>query len=1221
MGRTGRKRQGKCIMLMTESEERKFAQAKDSYNRIQRMISQGTYLTYYQPNPTIIPHNYKPAISRQVLDIGEYVQRELKKRKRAVGAGTNLDFTPSGLLNENAEQVFVSSFNTDLDTFSNLKQVMDHYWPARSGLHSLKKFVPLQSQPKPTYRVKHSKRTLQFTSIVAKLEHRILYPDEEIKFDLPKQQQTKLMMPTKVGGGSNALIMPKRINSRKKNNQRATEAALDDAFKEFLDQNDMSQFVDQHALNDIGGNEYNNSDGAVEEDEDFADTRKKVDNFFAPRKPTPSTSASSSKKSIVKPNASTSTKAPKKSSKQKDSEVPIKSKQQHIESITKSPVRNRDKGKGKMTAAAIDDSFEEMMDDDWQPMLPESLFEQVTPFEDRISATTTTELKIKKKWKQNKPPPVAPLDDDMMAFDSDKEPIIKKEPIVGPKKRRLIGKDVDEEEHEFDMIDDIPAEDLFMAETEALIVKGFGDSLDPVFPFENMDVKREDFTSVALIWTQTKPKFSKKGLELLDKRQNDLHELAGKFVAMSIYTKYTNSSSSSIKPVNMQSNSIITSQKALLPFSLPTSRPPSSPPSLPPSLPASRTPSLPASRPASPSISKPPSLPPSISASPEIQKQQQQPQIPVEIFDVDAEEDDIFGTEDNFFNNAAGLENDLQEQQRLHKEDDDMISIHNSDMSDDGEGGFGDFDLSDMTFAQYFENKAGDEEDQGGGFPDFALNEQLEEVVEKSIYVDQMKKKASLYSEKPAPSLSKKNASGLLSKKSAAPPTNKKSVYKSPSSLRLNQFDAQEMIYDINADDLSEITNDRPPAEERKSISPYHNKLSPVRRSHPINISTSPIPGDDDKSGIPISETTPQRNTTPTYSMDDSPIALRKKKGKNPIISENEESPNRSYTSPTKLVQMAKGLYPPPSPLANSPLRHSPLGKLPSRNLSPLGVSPFRRSNNSPLRRNSPNNASESDESPLMPVRRKRRVIEVSPNSPNKTDEGVDVIIPGTRPKKRLKRKTSRQSTYENSIVIEDDDDEELIIEPPSNTAFLQKLKQSGGSSKGKSHSKQHKKKLGMHDLIENPFVDMEAEESSDEGHSGDDDDQDDNDGENLNSFIVDDESGLDAGSRGSIEEEEDTADGEGGHKKKKNVNIYMQSLLNNDVGVSHSNKHWLNRFDENKWLNANQEDDSLIDEEDEEEEETEDSIQDFTSNFDLTNNELYGQQNPIVQDDDDDFV
>lgn len=74
MGRTGRKREGTCIMLMSPEEEKKYNQAKETYAKIQKQVTLGARMNYFETNPTTIPKNYKPTMCRKNLTIGTHHQ-------------------------------------------------------------------------------------------------------------------------------------------------------------------------------------------------------------------------------------------------------------------------------------------------------------------------------------------------------------------------------------------------------------------------------------------------------------------------------------------------------------------------------------------------------------------------------------------------------------------------------------------------------------------------------------------------------------------------------------------------------------------------------------------------------------------------------------------------------------------------------------------------------------------------------------------------------------------------------------------------------------------------------------------------------------------------------------------------------------------------------------------------------------------------------------------
>lgn len=68
MGRTGRKRDGKVILLFAGSEEQKFDKAMNGYEFIQNHIMKNK-LIYLSPSDRIIPSRYKPTVETKFIDI------------------------------------------------------------------------------------------------------------------------------------------------------------------------------------------------------------------------------------------------------------------------------------------------------------------------------------------------------------------------------------------------------------------------------------------------------------------------------------------------------------------------------------------------------------------------------------------------------------------------------------------------------------------------------------------------------------------------------------------------------------------------------------------------------------------------------------------------------------------------------------------------------------------------------------------------------------------------------------------------------------------------------------------------------------------------------------------------------------------------------------------------------------------------------------------------
>lgn len=71
MGRTGRKRQGKIVMLQMQGKEENDAnKAKDSYEKMQELIANGSHFNFHDEiSRRILPPEVKPVVDRRIVDI------------------------------------------------------------------------------------------------------------------------------------------------------------------------------------------------------------------------------------------------------------------------------------------------------------------------------------------------------------------------------------------------------------------------------------------------------------------------------------------------------------------------------------------------------------------------------------------------------------------------------------------------------------------------------------------------------------------------------------------------------------------------------------------------------------------------------------------------------------------------------------------------------------------------------------------------------------------------------------------------------------------------------------------------------------------------------------------------------------------------------------------------------------------------------------------------
>lgn len=219
MGRTGRKRQGRCVMIMTEQEERKYSQAKAAYNQVQRAIARGGDIEYHATNPSVLPEKYRPVWCQKRLDIGTFFKPAARKSKRTKAVESN------GTLNDATRQEFLHSLGS-----GTLEEAFEKHWPPkeRSPMERAKRYLPTNVQPTSHHRVGHSRRTMQFVSMIKNMERRLLREmmdgDESSQpgNSQPQFNNDELIMPTRSSRTTDELILPIPIRPRQPGPKQST---------------------------------------------------------------------------------------------------------------------------------------------------------------------------------------------------------------------------------------------------------------------------------------------------------------------------------------------------------------------------------------------------------------------------------------------------------------------------------------------------------------------------------------------------------------------------------------------------------------------------------------------------------------------------------------------------------------------------------------------------------------------------------------------------------------------------------------------------------------------------------------------------------------------------------------------------------------------------------------------------------------------------------------
>jgi ERCC4-related helicase len=106
MGRTGRKRQGKIIMLQMEGkEERDATKAKDNYEKMQELIAEGSRFVFHDEiSRRILPRDVQPVVDMKAVEIppensqADWLPEPKKKRGRAPKKPAKKFHMPDGVL-------------------------------------------------------------------------------------------------------------------------------------------------------------------------------------------------------------------------------------------------------------------------------------------------------------------------------------------------------------------------------------------------------------------------------------------------------------------------------------------------------------------------------------------------------------------------------------------------------------------------------------------------------------------------------------------------------------------------------------------------------------------------------------------------------------------------------------------------------------------------------------------------------------------------------------------------------------------------------------------------------------------------------------------------------------------------------------------------------------------------------------------------------------------
>ncbi|XP_064421223.1 Fanconi anemia group M protein [Latimeria chalumnae] len=194
MGRTGRKRHGRIVVILAEGrEERNYNQSQCNKRSIYKTMSSKTF-HMYQNSPRMIPDGINPQVHKMYIFSGEYESKENSKCSKGRRSSSILmeskglvirhtSFREDGLLTPEAAEIWNTAYRLTANDgveepklprvhFETLKNEEDIVENNRTGIRelSLSEWRIWQNQPFPTHLVDHSDRCQHFISIMDMME-------------------------------------------------------------------------------------------------------------------------------------------------------------------------------------------------------------------------------------------------------------------------------------------------------------------------------------------------------------------------------------------------------------------------------------------------------------------------------------------------------------------------------------------------------------------------------------------------------------------------------------------------------------------------------------------------------------------------------------------------------------------------------------------------------------------------------------------------------------------------------------------------------------------------------------------------------------------------------------------------------------------------------------------------------------------------------------------
>ncbi|KFQ50027.1 Fanconi anemia group M protein, partial [Nestor notabilis] len=185
MGRTGRRRQGRIVVILAEGrEERTYNQSQSNKRSIDKAISGNKMLHFYQHSPRMIPEGINPEMHKMFITAEKYEpsnSRMLSKERRS--SQKQMHCHENWSLSSEEFEIWDRLYRikesdgikepilpqVQFETLENLEEISKHKKEATHEL-SLSEWIIWQSRPFPTSLVGHSDRCYHFISVMEMIE-------------------------------------------------------------------------------------------------------------------------------------------------------------------------------------------------------------------------------------------------------------------------------------------------------------------------------------------------------------------------------------------------------------------------------------------------------------------------------------------------------------------------------------------------------------------------------------------------------------------------------------------------------------------------------------------------------------------------------------------------------------------------------------------------------------------------------------------------------------------------------------------------------------------------------------------------------------------------------------------------------------------------------------------------------------------------------------------